>query len=255
MVVASEVPVCNAFERLPEDVLEALVINQEIVITQQADPVVQGDVQALGSQAGTAILVSSMPSSSTFNDRSDLPLSPAGGKDFMLHDVNAVQAQGSNMGDPGYVSSKGVHLSLGSKDAILCVHGAELAQAEGPCRNGDGAAASSSPTEPVARDVDGEENPLLVHGNPAGLLPHIDKSISIVSQKATVDNLLMPHVDISKDGSILLNDGIFTRSKAKAAVVKRGSCQGIAGPGGEAKEEEISWGEEPFKLSSPFFKF
>ncbi|MQM10048.1 hypothetical protein Taro_042936 [Colocasia esculenta] len=28
----------------------------------------------------------------------------------------------------------------------------------------------------------------------------------------------------------------------------------VARPGGEAKEEEISWGEEPLKLSSPFFK-
>ncbi|MQL83063.1 hypothetical protein Taro_015547 [Colocasia esculenta] len=130
-----------------------------MVAASEVDPVVQGDVQALGSQAGAAILVSSMPSSSTFNDRTDLPLSPAGDKDFVLHDVNAVQAQGSDMGDPEYVSSKGVHLSLGSKGAILRVHGAELAQAEGPCRNGDGAAASSSLAEHVTGDVDGEENP------------------------------------------------------------------------------------------------
>ncbi|MQL68183.1 hypothetical protein Taro_000467, partial [Colocasia esculenta] len=166
MVVAFEVPVINAFKRLREDVPEVPVINQNTVIPQQAEPVVEGDVQALGSQAGpNQLLESSMPSSSLLFERSNLPLSSSSDQDSMLYDINAIQAQGSVMGGSGYETSNGVHLSLGSKDVNLRVHGAELVYVEGPCRNGDGATISSSPTVPalVAGDVDDEGNHLLVH--------------------------------------------------------------------------------------------
>ncbi|MQM17627.1 hypothetical protein Taro_050601, partial [Colocasia esculenta] len=99
------------------------------------------------------------------------------------------QAQGSQegstmgSGDPGDVSSQGVHLSLALREASLHVHGTQIDQVDIPCRLGDGSDVPSSLAGPVAGAMGGKENSLL-------------------------------------DGSVLLNDGILTRSKAKAAVEK-----------------------------------